>query len=46
MKWTNINKTTAEKSLPRYIAELAEIMESDPDPQFEGVGTEFVRILV
>ncbi|XP_046489637.1 uncharacterized protein TAF1C-like [Neodiprion pinetum] len=36
LKWTKIGKDTVESSVPRYVAKLAEIMECDPDPEFEG----------
>ena len=33
----NGNKST---SLPRYVAEIAEIIELDPDPYFSGVSSQ------
>lgn len=36
IKW-NKNSKLKTTTLPRYIAEIAEIIELDPDPYFSGV---------
>ena len=36
IKWKK-EKKTETTMLPRYVAELAEILEMDPDPYFKGV---------
>lgn len=36
VKWTS-SKDAVTTKIPKYIADLAETMDKDPDPYFEGV---------
>ncbi|XP_012256778.2 uncharacterized protein LOC105686480 [Athalia rosae] len=36
VKWEEKDDHTKQTTIPKYVAELASILESDPDPDFEG----------